>query len=124
MKSREPGLDVRVFHPYLRLAVATGLEEYLEISKSSWAAESVFAALLYPDREGPEKLFYKALAKRSGKGQSLPDFKRITALAEKTVDAFLEDLPRVRLAGLSLCLNQLTAGLYIAKRIKKLSPDT
>jgi len=124
LKSREPGLNTRVFHPYLQLAVATGLEEYLEISKSSWAAESVFAALLYPDREGPEKLFYKALAKRSGKGQSLPDFKRITALAEKTVDSFLEDLPRVRLAALSLCLNQLTAGLYIAKRIKEISPDT
>ena len=124
LKSREPGLQIRTYHPYLRLASEIGFDEYLKISQSSWAAESVFAALLFPGRKGPEELFKKAAAGRFGRGQAVPDFKKITACAEQTVEAFLERLPDVRLAGLSLCLNQLTAGLYIAKRLKQRLPET
>ncbi len=124
LESRKPGLEIKAFHPYLRLALDIGLDDYLAISQSSWAAEAVFAALLFPGREGPEKLFKKALAKRFGKKEARPDFQRITSLAQRAVETFIEDLPVTRLAGLSLCLNQLTAGLYIARRIKGRFPET
>jgi len=125
LKKTEPGIKVRAFHPYLDLAARIGFSDYLKISQSSWAAESVFAALLFPGSEGPERLFYKAFAKRFGRGlKAAPEFQRVISQAETTIEEYLSDenFPAPRLAGISLCLNQLCAGLYIAKKIKEKTP--
>jgi len=126
LKTREPEIEVRAFHPYLRLAAEIGFEDYLIISQSSWAAESVFAALLFPKHNGPEKLFYKALGNRFGRERSRLDFNQITTVAANIIDHFIQDqvFAELRLAGLSLCLNQMTAGLYIAKKLKERIPET
>ncbi len=118
-------MKVRAYHPYLRLATTIGLEDYLKISQSSWAAEAVFAKLLFPGHEGPEELFYKALGRKFGKGKN-PDFERVVSQAEAIVDRYFSPghFAFPRMTGISLCLNQLTAGLYIAKKIKAQAPNT
>ncbi len=124
LKARVPGIRISVRHPYIRLASAIGYETYHTISQSSWAAESVFAALLFPDHQGPEKLFYDAIGKRFGTKGGRPDFRKIVSAAGQVMEEFIlsDESPPASLVGISLCLNQLTAGLYIAKFIKKQLP--
>lgn len=125
LQERDPDVSVRAYHPYLQLAVRIGLENYLNISQSSWAAESCFAALLFPDHPGPEKLFYKALRNRFGNRGYCLDFEAVVSAAGTVIEEFLsfDRFPPVRLAGISLCLNQLTAGIYLANKIKERMPE-
>jgi ribosomal peptide maturation radical SAM protein 1 len=112
------------YHPYLHLAKMTGTELYHTISMDSWAAESVFAALLFPDKKDDcEKLFNSSL---KNEAKPLPDFRRIVAMAEELVANYLKTTPvdRYNLAGLSVCFSQLSASLYLATAIKDRSPQT
>jgi hypothetical protein len=55
-------LEVQAHHFYLQLAAAIGYGVYKNISERTWLAESVSAALLYPEREAAiESLFRKSL---------------------------------------------------------------
>ena len=58
LRSIFPDLQVDTQHVYLKLAEAIGYQQYHEISKRTWLAETVYAALLYPERfQQIEKLF-------------------------------------------------------------------
>jgi hypothetical protein len=50
LQSRMPDLQVDALHFYLALANTIGYRLYHEISERTWLAESVYAALLYPER--------------------------------------------------------------------------
>ena len=68
--------DTRVdtAHIYLNVAHAIGYDVYQVISKRTWLAESVYAALLYPERAESIGRFFKKQASRNRVLRSL-DFK-------------------------------------------------
>ncbi len=119
LKSQFPKLEVVAHHFYLKLAETIGYKLYQAISERTWLAETVYAALLYPERlESTEKLFIK-----EARGKSLlrdVDFKEMTKRVSEVTDEFIdnENWNNFGLAGFSICLCQLTSTLYFIRRIK------
>ena len=124
LRSTYPDLQVDARHFYLDFARTIGYKLYQTISERTWIAESIFAALLYPERfENAEKLFYREI--RSKPTLKNAEFKSITTQAKKITDAFADSLQweDYLLAGVSISLCQLTSGLYIIQRIKDRFPE-
>jgi ribosomal peptide maturation radical SAM protein 1 len=119
-----PGLRVRHHHFFLALAARLGFETYQPLSERSFLAESVYAALLYPERRPEIGARFKRLA---GRRSALADVKwtDLLDLAQATADAFLEDIDweRSLLAGFTVGLCQLSATLYLVTRVKARCPD-
>jgi len=119
LKSQFSGLEVVTYHFYLKIAESIGYRLYHAISERTWLAETVYAALLYPERfESIKKLFVK-----EAKGKPLlrdVDFKDITKRVAEVTDEFIdnENWNKFGLAGFSICLCQLTSALYFIRRIK------
>lgn len=124
LKSQFPGLKVIAHHFYLKLAETIGYKLYHDLSQRTWLAETVYAALLYPERfESIKKLFIK-----EAKGKSLlrdVDFKDLAKRVAKVTDEFIdnENWNKCGLAGFSICLCQLTSSLYFIHHIKLKFPD-
>ena len=124
VRSEHPDVEVDARHFYLQLAEALGYRLYQQISERTWLAESIYAALLFPERfEVIEKLFdrearSKPMLKKVG-------LKKIAALTKRTTEAFIQTQPwqKYMLAGFSISLCQLTSALYFIKCIKKKCPD-
>jgi ribosomal peptide maturation radical SAM protein 1 len=125
LRKEHTGLKVNAHHFYLQLANAIGYERYREVSKRSWLAETVYAALLFPDLcEKTETLFVQQAPKGSAlRSQGL---KFLSKRVQETSDAFVDalNLKGCLLAGLSVSLCQLTSALYFARALKRRSPDT
>ncbi len=123
-KNLPKGVRVQNLHPYLHVAAATGFSTYHAISQSGWASEAVFSHILFPDKSGPGTLFDASLHKGTSKKTRI-DFDRICrssqAALEKAIDAC--DFTKTHIVGISVCLNQLTAGLFVAKLLKQRYPD-
>ena len=118
-----PDLEVNTHHFYLKLAAAIGYPLYREISEKTWLAESVYAALLYPERFEP----IQTLFRREAKGNPLSlkvDFKALTHQAAVAADEFISSInwDRLGLAGFSICFCQLTSSLYFIRSIKRKFP--
>lgn len=123
LNARIPDLQINAFHFYLSVAEAIGYRLYHEISEHTWLAESVFAALLYPERiKQAETLFRRESAKNSILRQV--EFKTLTERIKQTTDAFLnrQNWQTFGLLGFSISLCQLTSALYTIRRIKKSYP--
>ena len=119
-----PGLQVSAAHFYLRVARAIGYKRYHDISERTWLAESVYAALLYPQRfETIERFFRQRCKGRPDLAEM--DFRTLTETVEAETVRFLEEAnwERYRLVGVSLCLCQLTASLYLIRQIKARCPQ-
>ena len=124
LTAKHPGLEVRAHHFYLQLAAAVGYGVYQNISERTWLAESVYAALLHPERAAAiESLFRRKVTARSMLRDL--DFKAMIAKVEAVTQEFISAVSweRVLLAGFSLCHCQLTAVLFFIKHIKALNPD-
>ena len=118
-----PELKVDAHHFYLKVADAIGYRPYQAISERTWLAETVYAALLYPERlERIKKVFYK---KARGK-PLLRDigFDSLTRQVQEVSEKFIQsvDWRGYALVGFSICLCQLTASLYFIKKIKERFP--
>lgn len=116
-------MRVEAHHIYLKLAASIGYRQYHEISKRTWLAESVYAALLYPERlERIEKLFDR----ESGGNSVLSEEKFISIISrvKNISDAIIDsrNWGEYLLAGFSVSLCQLTSALYFIKRIKNKFP--
>jgi ribosomal peptide maturation radical SAM protein 1 len=123
LRSLYPAMPVETHHVYLKLAQSIGYRLYHEISKRTWLAEAVYAALLYPERlQRIEKFFNQ----KSGRKSALRavGFGSITAGVKKISDDFIncQNWSDYLLAGFSVSLCQLTSALYFIKRIKKKVP--
>jgi ribosomal peptide maturation radical SAM protein 1 len=123
LRSIYPDMQVENHHIYLKLAESIGYRQYHEISKRTWLAETVYAALLYPERlQQIEKLFHQ----QSGRKSSLRavGLGRLTARVKKISDDFINsrNWGDCLLAGFSVSLCQLTSALYFIKRIKEKFP--
>jgi ribosomal peptide maturation radical SAM protein 1 len=124
LTAEHPELDVRAHHFYLRLAAAIGYGVYQDISERTWLAESVYAALLYPERAAAIESFFR---RQSSARSALKDvdFTAMVARVAAVSQEFIAAVPweRVLLAGFSICLCQLTASLFFITRIKARHPD-
>ena len=118
-----PGLKVDAHHFYLKVAEAVGYRRYQAVSERTWLAETVYAALLYPENiEGIKKVFYKKAKEKT----LLRDinFDSLTGQVQKVSEEFIQnvDWQGYGLVGFSICLCQLTASLYFIKKIKERFP--
>jgi ribosomal peptide maturation radical SAM protein 1 len=116
-----PGISVHTYHPYLLVADSLGFESYRRISEKNWLAESVYAALLYPQLfEAIERFWWRRPAGKS----SLPpgrDFRGLCRQVGDLSERFMEDVKweEYLLAGFSICFGQLTSSLYHIRRIRQ-----
>ncbi len=122
IKTKLPEVEVRCFHPYLKCAQAIGFASYHAISQSSFASEAVGAALLFPEMfNNCEKIFTRNLAKR---GTQKISFQATTKRLKETLLKFIKEVNwnDYQAVGFTVCLNQLTTSLWLAKEIKKINP--
>jgi ribosomal peptide maturation radical SAM protein 1 len=124
VRSRFPEVAVQAHHVYLQIAESIGYELYHHISQRTWLAESVYGALLYPERSaGLARLFQSEAA-----GNRLlrrTEFARLTARVQAATAKWLSatDWKPLRLVGVSSVLCQLTASMYFIRSLKQLRPD-
>lgn len=120
LKTRFPDLKVEALHLYLKVAERIGYKRYHAISERTWLAESVYGALLFPERKNKiEKIFDREV--RGKPDLRRVDFESLVMQVKEVSDTLMKsvDWGRYGLAGFSICLCQLTSSLYFIKRIKK-----
>lgn len=123
VRSRFPGVEVSAHPLYLQAAEAIGYRVYHAVSERTWTAESVGGALLYPDRtERLERLFRRESA--GAPALRRIDFAVLTHRVQAVMDGWLSsvDWQQVRMVGFSSVLCQLTASLYLLRRLKQAHP--
>ncbi len=113
-----------LFHPYLPVAANIGAEHYHYLALNSWAGESLYAPLLFPEQyTAAENLFYKE-CKKSPFLKNL-NFEACVGAVQESLEQWIDklDLSSYQLFGFSVCFNQLLSTLTAAQQIKKLRPD-
>ena len=123
LKSRFPELQIKALHLYLKVAERIGYKLYHEISERTWPAESIYAALLFPEQTNEiKKVFYREAKNNTGLRKT--DFDALTAVVKEASDNMIKaiDWSKFGLAGFSICLCQLTSSLYFIKKIKESFP--
>ncbi|OGP60011.1 MAG: hypothetical protein A2V65_03200 [Deltaproteobacteria bacterium RBG_13_49_15] len=121
--SRFPKIHIEARHSYLAVAEGVGYPVYHALSERTWLAETVYAAMLFPEKSDDiEKLFR---SKRRGSAS----LKRLAfaGLVERVKEITESEISRIcweafDLAGFSICLCQLSASLYFIRQIKKAHP--
>jgi ribosomal peptide maturation radical SAM protein 1 len=124
LRLKQPAVRVDVRHFYLKLAEVLGYKRYQLISERTWLAESIYAALLFPERfEVIETVFNREV--RSKPQLREGGLKEIAAQVKTITESFISSLQRddYMLAGFSVSLCQLTSTLYFIKLIKQIFPD-
>ena len=124
LKLRFPYINIAAHHFYLKVAETIGYELYHSISESTWLAETIYAAMLSPEKlKTIEKIFHKE-AKNKPLCRKLI-FKDLVSKVKKVTDAFIESINWniFCLAGFSVSQCQLTSSLYIIKRLKTKYPE-
>jgi ribosomal peptide maturation radical SAM protein 1 len=124
MKRAFPNLRVDAHHAFLNVANGIGYPRYQAISRRTWLAETIFAALLFPERMDRAEAVFKKTAKGSpalGQCDFADLVATVGAIADQTIDAI--DWSAYFLAGFSNCLCQFTATLYFVRRIKAAYAD-
>jgi len=118
-----PDLTVDAFHLYLRVADRVGYPHYTAVSERTWLAESVFAALLYPEKSTEARVVFEREARRHQQARRI-DFDQLVQTAGRAVDRFIAGIEweAYLLAGFTISLCQLTASLYLAREIKHRCP--
>ena len=123
VRSRFPHIDVRAHHLYLQVAEAIGYRLYHAISERTWLAETVYGALLYPDRIDAIARLFRCQAGKTPELRGL-DVGQLVSRVKAVSDEWLAatDWGGVRLVGFSSVLCQLTACLYFIRRLKERYP--
>jgi ribosomal peptide maturation radical SAM protein 1 len=124
VKKQFPELEIVAHHFYLQLAESIGYDVYKVLSERTWIAESVYAALLYPENfERIEKFFHKQFSKKSK--ISKLKFDLLVQKIEDISQHFISETSwkDFDVAGFSVCLCQLTSSLYFLREIKIKSPE-
>jgi ribosomal peptide maturation radical SAM protein 1 len=115
-----PGVNVHAHHIFLTIAESLGYDVYSHVSERTWLSESIYAAMLYPERR---KLIGDWWRRRPDLPRRL-GFDDIRSLVQRASEGILEgaDWAAYRLVGFSVCFGQLTSALYFARSIKKRAP--
>jgi len=124
LSTRFPDMKVEACHLYLDISAHIGYPLYQAISERTWLAEAVYAALLFPERFKTVENFFKKEAVGKPLLREL-DFKALTNQVQAVSEAFVSstDWGQFRLAGFSMCLCQLTSGLYFIRKIREKCPN-
>jgi ribosomal peptide maturation radical SAM protein 1 len=124
LHARIPDLKIDAFHFYLSIAEAIGYRLYHEIAERSWLAESVFAALFYPERIKKAEALFRKEAPAEAKLQKI-NFTTLTRRVKTATDALIrsQNWQTYGLLGFTISLCQLTSALYVIRRIKKKFPN-
>lgn len=123
LRQQFPDLPVQAEHFHLRAAAHIGYPLYQAVSERTWLAESVAAALLFPEQAPRiEKLFA-----REGRANRLirkAGLEHLRTALDQACDGFIKgiDWAGFGLAGFSVSLCQLTVSLYLIRRVKRLFP--
>lgn len=119
--SRIPGLKVSARHWYLPIAADIGYPIYEAVCRHTWVAESVYAALLYPQRTETLAAVFRH---QSPARLKTCDFKSLVNAVARSSRRLIDAVAwqRCRLAGFSVGLCQLTAALYFIREIKRRCP--
>jgi len=123
LRQQIPDLRVHAFHAYLKVAETVGYNVYRAISERTWLAETVYGALLHPERsEGIGKIFSREARGKAEFGRM--DFEALTDRVRDISETLINrvDWGAYGLAGFSICLCQLTSALYFIKRVKQRFP--
>ncbi|SDB32419.1 ribosomal peptide maturation radical SAM protein 1 [Desulfonatronum thiosulfatophilum] len=118
-----PDLPVRAEHFHLQAAAHIGYPLYQAVSERTWIAECVAAALLFPEQAPRiEQLF--ARESRQSRVVRQAGLPLLTSALEDACDRFIDGIcwGDHGLAGFSVSLCQLTASLYLIRRIKARFP--
>lgn len=120
----QPGLEVTALHPYLPVAAVLGYDVYREIADRTWPAESLYAALLYPERRKGLEAFWRRQVRNVPVLRRL-SFDDLLDTLHGSSALFVDEVAwdRILLAGFSICLGQLTSSLYFIREIKRKSPN-
>jgi ribosomal peptide maturation radical SAM protein 1 len=124
MGAHFPDLQINAFHLYLKIAEQIGYKVYHAISKTTWLAESVYGALLFPERE--KEIGKVFLNEAKGKADLREvDFHDLTSLVKEATESLINSVEWTdcSLACFSICLCQLTSSLYVIRRVKKAFPN-
>jgi ribosomal peptide maturation radical SAM protein 1 len=124
LHARIPDLKIDAFHFYLSVAEAIGYRLYHEISERTWLAESVYAALLYPEHIKQAEALFRKEAPAEAKLRKI-NFRTLTRRVKTATDAFIgsQNWQAYGLLGFTISLCQLTSALYVIKGIKKKFPN-
>ena len=123
LSKRFPGLKVEAHHLYFQVAASLGYPLYEEISQSTWLAEPLYGALLYPERSDFIEKFWKRKISRTKYCKQTP-FGKICEILKRSADEILSsiDWGEYQLIGFSICLSQVTSSLYFITQINKMAP--
>lgn len=114
---------VSTYHFYLKVAEKIGYGLYQALCERTWIAESVYAALLYPERfERIEALFKKSAGRCELAGV---DFSKLVTTVGMISESLVNAVAwrRFQLVGFSLSLCQLTSSLYFIRQVRNAAPD-
>jgi ribosomal peptide maturation radical SAM protein 1 len=123
VRSRFPEVAVAAHHVYLNIAASIGYPLYHSLSERTWLAETVYGAMLFPEkRPGMARLFRsEAAGNRHLRGI---DFEQLVSQVQAVSEQWLStvDWAAFRLVGVTSTLCQLTASLYFMRRLRQLRP--
>jgi ribosomal peptide maturation radical SAM protein 1 len=123
LRRQFPDLKVDAHHFYLEVAEALGYRRYQAVSERTWLAETVYAALLYPEcSDRAEHLFQKEAKGKSHLNKV--DFKSLKRKVLEISEAFIHRIgwEEYGLVGFSICFCQLTSSLYFIRTLKERFP--
>jgi ribosomal peptide maturation radical SAM protein 1 len=124
LKQEAPELKIHGFHAYLKVAEHIGYKLYRSISERTWLAETVYAALLFPERKKEiERVFFREI--KGNPELRKVHFKALKSKVKRISDGLIKSVnwERSGLVGFSMCLCQLTSSLYFIKCIKQAFPN-
>ncbi len=100
-----------------------GYPVYQAISERTWLAEAVYAALLFPEKKTEANCLFQRHASEKTVFKKIDFFKlveEVGTITEKILSGI--SFQEFHLAGISVCLCQLSASLYFARHIKRQAP--
>ncbi|TVQ97598.1 MAG: radical SAM protein [Desulfovibrionales bacterium] len=123
LRQRFPELPVQAAHFHLQAAAGIGFPLYQAVSERSWIAESVSAALLYPEQHAD----VQGVFDRESRGNRLISTVGLNRLArrlDQVLERFIQriDWAGLGLFGVSASLCQTTAALLLIRRVKRQHP--
>lgn len=119
-----PEVRVDAHHLYLQVADGLGFDVYHSISERSWLAETVYAALLFPERIDALRGLFTREARIKGVLRECR-FEDLVEQVGSVSQSLIEETnwAAYGLVGFSVCLCQLTASLYFMRKIKERHRD-
>ncbi|WP_031387809.1 RiPP maturation radical SAM C-methyltransferase [Desulfonatronum thiodismutans] len=124
LRRRFPDVPVRAEHLHLQAAAEVGYSAYQAVSERTWVAESVAAALLFPDQAPAIQRLFQRESRQNPvlRAAGLP---ALAQALDRACVRFIADIDWsvFGLAGFSVSLCQLTCSLVLIRRIKRKYPE-